>query len=143
MPHFGSVFVTSVNPFSASSYQNECRSATARLNCCCARRLHDTEKLTRPSFSPISCLCRCVSCAFTENGKRSTPRDAPRNNLLSFITIPICKSVDEWSGRHLVFENDLAANHRHHATGLQDFHLRNLHDIGREHRQIGKLAYLD
>src|SRR6266853_4251609 len=169
MPHCGSVLVTSTKALWASSYQKECRTATARLNCCCAAPLHDTIKLTRPSFSPISCLCCSGSCAFGVSGKRSKTRDTPRKNLLSFITVSISnalmpiKSVHVsliiraagppersrrqpaevrldrcCAGRSLV--NNFAANHRHQAMRLQDFHLGNLHDIGGQHRQVGKLS---
>src|SRR3989442_11587125 len=58
MAHDGSVTVTSVNALVASSYQNECNIATARSNCWLAAGLHDTGKLTVPSFScgaPFSC----------------------------------------------------------------------------------------
>src|SRR6185295_7645752 len=123
MPHFGSVLVTSRKPLSASSYQKECKSATARLNFCCATLLQDTAKLTRPSFSPISCLWDCISCAPSPSGNRNNVSEDPRNNLLKFITIPPVV-VFEMVGLFR-FENDLAANHGHHAASFQNFHLRN------------------
>src|SRR5688572_2596073 len=87
MPHFGSVFATSENPFSASSYQNECSSATARLNFCCAGLVHDVAKLTLPSFSLSGCLCGCVSCAKPETLPISTARVAGTTNLMSLIKL--------------------------------------------------------
>src|SRR5215470_2083472 len=48
----GSFVVIAVNDFSASSYQNECRSATARSKSSWTVGAHETGKWTRPSFSP-------------------------------------------------------------------------------------------
>src|SRR5215470_775607 len=48
----GSFVVIAVNDFSASSYQNECRSATARSKSSWTAGTHETGKWTRPSFSP-------------------------------------------------------------------------------------------
>src|SRR3989442_9592863 len=39
--------------------------------------------------------------------------------------------------------HNLAANHRQHAMGLQNLHLRNLHDVGREHGEVSELANFD
>jgi hypothetical protein len=46
--HWGSSRVTSVNPLTASRYQNECSSATARSNGFCAAGAHEIGKLTCP-----------------------------------------------------------------------------------------------
>src|SRR5438132_6642955 len=89
MPHFGSDFATSANPFSASSYQKECKRATARLNCC-GDALHDMAKLTRPSFSPMSCRCCDMSWALNVSGQSSAAKDPATKNRLIFITdLPI------------------------------------------------------
>src|SRR6266403_4612933 len=169
MAHLGSVLVTSTKALWASSYQNECSRATARLNCCCAAPLQDTVKLTWPSFSPISCLCCSGSCAFGVSETRRRTRDTPRKNLLSFITVSISnalmpiKSVPvslviraagppERSRRQPAevrldrcragrsLVNNFAANHRHQAMRLQNIHFRNLHDVRGQHRQVGKLS---
>src|SRR5687768_3621265 len=53
--HWGSICVTSVNPFTASRYQNECSSATARSNGFCAAGAHEIGKLTCPILSAPAC----------------------------------------------------------------------------------------
>src|SRR6516165_2603467 len=53
MAQLGSISATPVKAFTASSYQNECRSATARVNCCCASPLQETGKPTSPTL-PIA-----------------------------------------------------------------------------------------
>src|SRR5215471_241924 len=50
--HVGSLVVISVNAFTASSYQNECRSATARSKSPWMAGAHETWKWTLPSLSP-------------------------------------------------------------------------------------------
>src|SRR5690242_20498561 len=39
---------------------NECSSATARSNSCCAPSLHDVAKCTFPNFSLLPCRCSCA-----------------------------------------------------------------------------------
>jgi hypothetical protein len=41
------------------------------------------------------------------------------------------------------FENDLAADDGHYATRVQNFRLRNLHDVLRKDGEIGKLTGFD
>ena len=41
------------------------------------------------------------------------------------------------------FENDLAADNGHYATCVQNFRLRNSHDVLRKNGEIGKLAGFD
>src|SRR2546427_3307492 len=75
----GSVTVTSVKALTASSYQNECSSATPRANCCPAAGLHETGKTTAPSFSPPA------PCALAA-GAQSTPvRAASRITVVSLM----------------------------------------------------------
>src|SRR5436189_827455 len=77
--HDGSVTVTSVKALIASSYQNECSSATARANCSLAAGLHETGKVTVPSFSPLA------PCALT-TGAQSTPvSTASRSTVVSLM----------------------------------------------------------
>src|SRR5215217_4314901 len=89
MPQRGSVAVTSSNAFSASSYSKECSQATARLNCFWACGVQETGKLTRPSFSEVSCLCGPISCALAEGAWQ---RKAAVNNATTetacFINSP-------------------------------------------------------
>src|SRR5215203_2778763 len=77
--HGGSVTVTSAKAFSASSYSKEWSHATARLNCFWASGVHETVKLTRPSFSEESWWW--ASCASAEEApqSRATRMDAVDN----------------------------------------------------------------
>src|SRR5262245_55849068 len=70
MAQLGSVAVTVVNAFSASSNQKECCMATARWNCACASALHETGKCTVPSFSGSPAVCWCSSCAKDQVGRK-------------------------------------------------------------------------
>ena len=55
MAHWGSICVTWVKPFTASRYQKECSSATARSNGFCAAASHEIGKVTCPILSlPIA-----------------------------------------------------------------------------------------
>src|ERR1700730_4656426 len=81
MPHRGSVTVTSLNAFSASSYSKEWSQATARLNCFWACGLQEILKLTCPSFSEGSCRCSCPICALAVwvSQRKGTRRAAVEN----------------------------------------------------------------
>src|SRR6185295_7740334 len=86
MLHCGSMLPTSVNAFCASSYSNEWSHATARLNCFCAAGLQDTEKLTVPSFSDLSCRCGCISCANAERDTNAMVNNATIAKMFFFIS---------------------------------------------------------
>src|SRR6185295_15627215 len=98
MLHCGSMLPTSVNAFSASSYSNEWSHATARLNCFCAAGLHDTEKLTVPSFSELSCRCGCISCADAERDTSETLNNATMAKAFLFISICFQRVAKEVRG---------------------------------------------
>ena len=52
MAQSGSAWVTAVNAWSASRYQKEWSSATARSNGCCSAVWQEIGKVTVPSLSP-------------------------------------------------------------------------------------------
>src|SRR6267142_1383008 len=84
MAHRRSVTVTCLNAVSASSYQKECRSATARLNCFWAAGLHDTWKWTSPTEPGAPCGCACSSW-HQAAAQESATNAANRGHLASFM----------------------------------------------------------
>src|SRR5690348_6686152 len=80
MAHVGSAVVTAVKAFSASSYQNECSSATARSKSAWTAGAHETGKRTVPSFSP--------SCADATGTPASRSTMSATAKWRVFITTP-------------------------------------------------------
>src|SRR5207244_9979699 len=80
--HEGSAAATSLKAFSASSYQNEWRSATARTKRAWTAGAHDVGKLTVPSFSGRGWWCAwsfssaAAGAAASVPARRAAPRDA-------------------------------------------------------------------
>src|SRR3954447_24819892 len=81
IPHDGSSFATSRNCLSASSYQNECSSATPRVNDFCTSGLQLFSKCTAPSSAGAvpSLWCSCCATAATQNANERTAVPTSRN----------------------------------------------------------------
>jgi len=99
MAQLGSVSATPVKAFTASSYQNECSSATARVNCCCASALQETGKPTSPTL-PIACACNAVG---TSDIVRTEASSALRSEIRAIAVALLFLSMtfvagSPWSG---------------------------------------------
>src|SRR5215831_15607 len=99
MAQLGSVSATPVKAFTASSYQNECSSATARVNCCCASALQETGKPTSPTL-PTACACNAVG---TSDIVRTEASSALRSEICAIAVALLFLSMtfvggSPWSG---------------------------------------------
>src|SRR5438445_4032862 len=106
--HAGSVTVTSVKALTASSYQNECRKATARANCWLAAGVHETGKVTVPSFSPPA------PCALAIEEEQSTHVSvATRSTFVSLMAhlLPLAP-WQPWLTSETAWDSDLDTVHR-------------------------------
>src|SRR5689334_10886134 len=86
MAQVGSVAATTVKALTASSYQNECKSATARVNCCCASALQETGKPTSPTL-PMACACNAVGAA--SDVARAEASSALRSEICAIANTPV------------------------------------------------------
>src|ERR1043166_3681413 len=84
MAQDGSCAATAANAFTVSGKKNECSIATARLNCACAAALHETGKLTSPSFS--SCA-RAAGCPSTTTRAEVNSTHDRRMRAMAFSSI--------------------------------------------------------
>jgi len=94
MAQLGSVSATPVKTFTASSYQNECSSATARVNCCCASALQETGKPTSPTL-PIACACNAVG---TSDIVRTEASSALRSEIRAIAVALLFLSMTIFAG---------------------------------------------
>src|SRR3984893_12199126 len=85
MAQAGSVSATTVKALTDSSYQNECKSATARVNCCCASALQETGKPTSPTL-PMACACNAVGAS---DAARAEASSALRSEIRAIVNTPV------------------------------------------------------
>src|SRR5438067_10620314 len=84
--HFGSLSSTCLHCLSASSYQNECSSATPRSNGFCTLAEQEVGNETVPSFS-VEVKCWCSSSALSGmSDTRRTKRTARVTSFIGFAT---------------------------------------------------------
>jgi hypothetical protein len=76
---------TTVKALTASSYQNECKSATARVNCCCASAPQETGKPTSPTL-PMACACNAVGAS---DAARAEASSALRREIRAIANTPV------------------------------------------------------
>src|SRR5678816_1382137 len=86
MAQVGSAVVIAVKAVSASSYQNECSSATARWKSACAVGVQEIGKWTLPSVSP-SCAAAASGSASTRTSATSSRRAVMAWVLLSLVDV--------------------------------------------------------
>src|ERR1700712_1004933 len=92
MAHAGSTVATSRNPFSAASYENECKSATARSKSCETLSAQDVANVTVPSRSGGGCECISAVSAILANTD-TLSASAKTKCLLSFRA---SKTAPDW-----------------------------------------------